>query len=222
MNMTVLGDTAAARIADLVLADSAGKARRSDAQRNALRLIAAAQQALDDVGLEASSHEIARRAGVGVGTFYRQVSSLPDLMTAILTELLDQIVTAADDAEANPDPWEGFVSFATAFVRLGTASCGVRDALRAEQQLDIAPTIKIMRTRIRQLVQKTQQTGALRDDLSWKDVACVLASVFPPEQTLGDKNPPDQWRRNLDVVLTGLHSQPSQTRRTAQRRERAI
>ena len=195
----------ALRITDR-LPSATGRGRRADGARNALRLVVAAQHVLDDLGVEANSHEIARRAGVGVGTFYRQVSSLPDLLTAILTELLDQIIEAGRDSLADPDPWRGLTSFATVFVQLGNASCGVKDAIRGQQVLDLGPAVDTIRTLITQLVQRAQQAGVLRNDVDWHDVACILATVVPPEQTLGQKNKEDQWRRNLDIVLAGLRA----------------
>jgi hypothetical protein len=46
----------------------------------------------------------------------------------------------------------------------------------------------------------------LRGDVDWHDVASILASVVRPEQTLGERNKGDQWRRNLDTVLAGLRA----------------
>jgi AcrR family transcriptional regulator len=199
-------DAATARKIAERLPSASGRARRADGARNALRLVVAAQQVLDDLGVEANSHEIARRAGVGVGTFYRHVGSLTDLLTAILAELLDQIMEAGREGLADPDPWRGFTSFAAVFVRLGNASCGVKDAISGQQVLDLGPAIETIRQLITQLVQRAQDAGVLRDDIDWRDVACILASVVPPAQTLGEQNREDQWRRNLDVVLTGLRA----------------
>jgi AcrR family transcriptional regulator len=195
----------ALKIADR-LPSATGRARRADGVRNALRLIIAAQQVVDDLGVEANSHEIARRAGVGVGTFYRQVGSLPDLLAAILTGLLDQIMEAGQESLADPDPWRGFTSFAASFVQLGNASCGVKDAIRGQQVLDLSPAIETIRTLITRLVERAQQAGVLRSDVDWLDVACLLASVVPPGETLGEKNRENQWRRNLDIVVAGLRA----------------
>ena len=45
---------------------------------------------------------------------------------------------------------------------------------------------------------------AMSRDVNSHDVACVLASAFPPPTTLGVHNGPDQWRRSLAIVLAGL------------------
>lgn len=203
--MRDLDEATALKIVDR-LPSGSGRTRRADGARNAVRLVLAAQQALDDSGVEADSHEIARRAGVGVGTFYRQVGSLTDLLTAILAELLEQIVQAGRDGLADPDPWRGFASFADVFVQFGNASCGVKDAMRGQQVLDLSLEVGTIRALITELVRRAQQAGAMRSDVDWHDVACILASVVPPEQTLGEHNKEDQWRRNLDIVLAGLRT----------------
>src|SRR5260370_11570063 len=98
----------------------------------------------------------------------------------------------------------GFTSFAAAFVQLGTASCGVKDAVRGQQVLDLGPAVKTIRALITQPVQRAQRAGVLRGDVDWHDVACLLASLVPPERTLGVTNGPDQWRRRLRIVLARL------------------
>jgi AcrR family transcriptional regulator len=61
---------------------------RADAQRNVERLVAAARTAIAEAGTGVTAHEIARRAGVGVGTFYRRAGSREALVAAVLAELI--------------------------------------------------------------------------------------------------------------------------------------
>lgn len=191
-------------IADALVGLRGGGSRRADAQRNVLRLIAAAQEAVDDVGVRASSHEIARRAGVGVGTFYRQVGSLDDLLTAILNELIMRLVRSADAALGHPDPWRGFAEFAADWVGQGSLSCGVRDVMEGQDELDLAPVLGRLRDRLARLVERLHQAGALREGVGWPDVASLLAGLAPVAETLGVPADPDQGRRNLAIVLAGL------------------
>jgi AcrR family transcriptional regulator len=191
-------------IADALVGLRGGGSRRADAQRNVLRLIAAAQEAVDDVGVKASSHEIARRAGVGVGTFYRQVGSLDDLLTAILNELVMRLVRAADAALADPDPWQGFTEFAAGWVGEGSLSCGVRDVMEGQDELDLAPVLGRLRDRLARLVERLHRAGALRAGVSWQDISSLLTGLAPSAETLGSPLGPDQWQRNLDIVLAGL------------------
>ncbi|SFK79344.1 DNA-binding transcriptional regulator, AcrR family [Amycolatopsis sacchari] len=176
---------------------------RADARRNVARLVDAAREALAEVGIEVTAHEIARRAGVGIGTFYRRLSSREALLEAVLTDLLDEMTALAEDALTDPDPWAGFARFAHDYVRLRATSCGVREALGGTA-LDLAAPLARIRRRLRELVERAQRAGVLRPDVGWRDVAFLLAAVLPGDHTLGLVTPKGQWRRNLGLTLDGL------------------
>src|SRR5882757_1609905 len=82
---------------------------RRDAQRNRELLLAAAREVFAERGLEAPLEEIARRAGVSIGTLYNRFPSRVDLVDAALTEPVEASVRIAERALANPDPWQGLV-----------------------------------------------------------------------------------------------------------------
>jgi AcrR family transcriptional regulator len=183
-----------------LLEDGSGRRPRADARRNVERLVAAARQAAAEGG-EITAHEIARRAGVGVGTFYRRVGSLEALLQAVLGEVLEEITAKGDEGMADPDPWAGFTTFASSYIRLRNELCDVNQRLgdilghsRAE-----------LRGRIQSLVERAQRAGVMRTDVTWQDVAflMVAASSSGPH-TLGLQAAPNQWDRNLQVVLDGL------------------
>ncbi len=178
---------------------------RADARRNVERLIAAARQALDEQGLAVTTRDIAHRAGVGLGTLYRRVPSLDALLAAILADIIDEMTDRARRAVDDPDPWHGFVVFAEIYVRLRASSCGLHDALSgAADGLDLAARINLLQRAMRQLVQRVQHAGVIRDDLDWRDVPFVLATAIPAGRTIGLEAKPDQWRRNLRIILDGL------------------
>jgi AcrR family transcriptional regulator len=183
----------------LVAADNA----RADAQRNMRRLIEAARAAVAEVGVDATAHEIARRAGVGIGTFYRRLPSREALLEAVLADTIDEVAEMAEMALTDPDPWHGFRVFAETYVRLRSVSCGINEALGASA-LDLDASLARVRDRIRRLVERAQHAGSLRADVSWQDVAFLLAAVLPGEHTIGLRTPAEQWRRNLRITLDGL------------------
>jgi AcrR family transcriptional regulator len=178
---------------------------RADARRNVERLIAAVRQALDEQGLAITTRDIAQRAGVGLGTLYRRVPSLDALLAAILTDTIDEMTDRARHAADDPDPWHGFVEFAEIYVRLRASSCGLHDALSgAADELDLTARINHLQQAMRRLVRRAQHAGAIRDDLDWRDVPFALATAIPTDHTIGLEAKPDQWRRNLRIVLDGL------------------
>ncbi len=81
---------------------------RRDAQRNRDAILAAASQVFSDRGLEAPLEEIARHAGVGIGTLYRRFPSRVELLDAVLADTVQANIEVAEQALAMQDPWEGF------------------------------------------------------------------------------------------------------------------
>ncbi|GAA0251299.1 TetR/AcrR family transcriptional regulator [Actinomadura nitritigenes] len=192
----------AALAVDRLLDDGSGRRPRADARRNVARLVVAARQAVVEGG-EITAHEIARRAGVGIGTFYRRVGSLEALLDAVLTEVLEEIIAKGDEGLADPDPWAGFTRFALSYIHLRNELCDVNK--RLGDVLDHSRAE--LRHRIRLLVERAQQAGVMRTDATWEDVAflMVAASSTGPH-TLGLQADTRQWDRNLQVVLDGLRN----------------
>ncbi|MQY28452.1 TetR/AcrR family transcriptional regulator [Nocardia aurantia] len=201
-----------------LLADESGQSPRADARRNLERLVDAARSALAEVGTEVTAQEIAQRAGVGKGTFYRRIRSREALLQAVLEEVLSEAITAADRALADPDPWHGFAGFAAVYVRLRAESCGVNEALGDAGSPGLADMLGEIRSRLRQLVERAQRAGAMRRDITWQDVAFVLAGVTTDKYTIGLRSDVQQWNRNLAVSLDGLrvHPGPASARAAAE------
>lgn len=191
---------AVAPAVEQLLDDGSGRRPRADARRNVERLVVAARQAAV-VGGEITAHEIARRAGVGIGTFYRRVGTLEALLKAVLSEVLGEIVAKGEEGLANPDPWAGFTTFALSYIHLRNELCDVNK--RLGDVLDHSRAE--LRDRIQLLVERAQQAGMMRTDVTWEDVAflMVAASSAGPH-TLGLHAGARQWDRNLHVILDGL------------------
>ena len=83
-------------------------ARRVDAQRNRERLVGAARDLFAAGGVEVSVREIARHAGVGVGTLYRHFPLREELVDAVLEDAFEELVAIAETALADTDSWSGF------------------------------------------------------------------------------------------------------------------
>jgi AcrR family transcriptional regulator len=187
---------------DRLLDDGSGRRPRADARRNVERLVVAAREAAAEGG-EITAHEIARRAGVGIGTFYRRVGSLEALLEAVLGEVLGEIVAKGDEGLADPDPWAGFARFALSYIHLRNELCDVNKRLGDVLDQSRAQ----LRDRIQLLVERAQRAGVMRMDVTWEDVAflMVAASSTGPH-TLDLQAGAGQWDRNLQVVLDGLRT----------------
>jgi AcrR family transcriptional regulator len=181
-----------------------GARPRADAQRNVERLVAAARSALDEQGLDITTREIANRAGVGLGTLYRRLPAKDTLLAAMLIDTIDTMTELALRARDEPDPWRAFVGFAEDYVQLRASSCGLHDALSGAGKLDLSPHINRLRRAVRDLVRQAQAAHAIRADIDWRDILFALASAIPADHTIGLTAKPDQWRRNLGIILRGL------------------
>src|SRR5690606_11784928 len=82
---------------------------RADARRNFDALLDAARTAFAEDGTGASLEDIARRAGVGIGTLYRNFPRRQDLFEAVFVGEVEELCRAADDAAQLP-PWDGLVA----------------------------------------------------------------------------------------------------------------
>src|SRR6201993_248250 len=84
---------------------------RRDAERTGQRILAAAAEVFTERGLDATLDEIARAAGVGIGTVYRRFPDKATLISELFKDRIDALVTVAEEACAARDPWQGLVSY---------------------------------------------------------------------------------------------------------------
>jgi AcrR family transcriptional regulator len=180
---------------------------RRDAQRNRDRIIAATRAAFQERGLEIGVDEIARRAGVGMGTLYRHFPTKDALIDAIVDARFAELTDAAERALEAPDVWAGFEGFLVAAVELQAADRGFKDALAARGRDE--PRVKLARRRlhegIERLVVRGRDEGLLRADLAAEDVIVLLWATARVVERTADMAP-GQVRRFLAMHLDGLRA----------------
>ena len=150
----------------------ARRAIRSDAARNRERLLLAAGQVFEEKGLEASVADVARAAGVGMGTFYRRFASKEALIEALVSEVLEQTIGMARDAAGRPDG-TGLEYFLEASCSYQAEHLGCLPKLWSTDH----PLIGTARTLIADLLYDAQAHGRVRPDLTSTDVSLVLWSI---------------------------------------------
>src|SRR4051812_19786986 len=89
--------------------------KRADARRNYDQLIQAARQAFTEHDQSASLEEIARRAGVGIGTLYRHFPTRSDLIQAVYVEEVEALARSAEDG-LDLEPWDALIKWLHGFV----------------------------------------------------------------------------------------------------------
>src|SRR3712207_7620975 len=93
------------------MADVTDRLLRRDAARNRQRLLQAAAELFAQRGLDVTLNDVAHYAGVGVGTAYRRWGNKEELIDELFAQRLQDLLAAAERALANPDAWDGFVSY---------------------------------------------------------------------------------------------------------------
>lgn len=174
---------------------------RADAVRNRGRILAAARAAFAEQGSEAHAEDIARRAGVGVGTLYRHFPTKRELAEAVLEFKVDEIEAfVRAECLTDPDPWAGLERV---FRNAGEAQAEDRHFADAvTDALGEDPPACAHRERlgpvVMELVRRGQESGVVRADLREEDLHALFCGLGAVARTGED------WARYLDVVLAGL------------------
>jgi AcrR family transcriptional regulator len=180
--------------------------KRADARRNYEKLIAAGREAFTEDGRAASLEDIARRAGVGIGTLYRHFPSRQALLEAVYVEEVAGLCRSAIDLADEP-PWEALVAWLHRFVGYLATKQALAEELLAYSGRD-ADVFRSCRAAMyaggEPLLVRAQQAGAVRPDTDITEVIQLvggIAKIQTPE--------PEQLERLLGMALDGLRYQES-------------
>jgi AcrR family transcriptional regulator len=156
-------------------------------------------------GLDATLDDVARAAGVGVGTVYRRFPDKETLIEELFRDRVDAMVKLAEQALTEPDPWQALVSYLETVTEMMAASIGLRQLMMfATYGKDrVCYARDQMRPVVGKLVERAQASGDLRPDFDASDmklIAYMLASAAEYAAT----TQPDIWRRYLAMIVDGL------------------
>lgn len=181
---------------------------RADARRNREKVLAAAAAAFSESGLESQVEDIARRAGVGVGTVYRHFPTKDALVTALADAHFERLADTVEAALAEGgDPWEGFTA---AIWRCAEAAAGdvawceiiaghpsaVGEAARGKLRLATATGA---------LIERAQAADRMRSDATVQDVGTIMCG-FGHVAAMQRGGAPLDWGRYLTIALDGLRA----------------
>lgn len=179
---------------------------RADAARNRELIVAAARDVFAESGLEASTAEIARRAGVGEATLYRRFPSKDDLVLAIVQTQMAEVIEVAEECLERHGPWEGVERFLHAMVERSVSDQGVHES--AKDRCITHPALAEPRARvlelITKLVRRAQDAGVVRDDLAGQDVFLLVTAAGGVANLPFGGLRDDLWRRYLGIILDGI------------------
>jgi AcrR family transcriptional regulator len=181
---------------------------RRDAERNRQRLLDSARALFAERGFDVTLDEIARHAGVGVGTAYRRFANKDELIAALFEERAAEVVALAEECVAIPDAWTGVVHWLYGITELHACDLGLKSLMTTTRHG--RQPVERMRERLMTLLtpmfRRAQADGRLRDDLEPSDMPLLVFMV----SSLADYSrdvAPDLWRRHLAIVIDGLRAQ---------------
>ncbi|MFE0514169.1 TetR/AcrR family transcriptional regulator [Streptomyces sp. NPDC058964] len=172
---------------------------RRDAARNFDALLAAAREAFAEHGAEASLEDVARRAGVGIGTLYRNFPTRRDLFESVYADEVNALCRAAVEVAELP-PWQALTTWLDRFTGYMVTKRAVREALNDESQIFQACRDS-MYTAGGPLLERAQKAGEARADMDFGDllrmVAGITATAFEDDA---------QRDRVLAIALDGVRT----------------
>ncbi|MBP0450506.1 helix-turn-helix transcriptional regulator [Kitasatospora sp. RG8] len=185
-----------------------GRPLRADAARNRARLLDVATEVFTARGVGTPTEEIARAAGVGVGTLFRHFPTKEALLEAVMVRRLEAI--AARTAELTIDT-EPATAFFDAFRLVIDQSAGKNEFTRAlaaagvDAHESLRESSTVIRTQLAELLAGAQRAGAVRPELGVPELMALLVGTTASMDQLGAD--PAARERIFDVVFDGLRPQ---------------
>lgn len=179
---------------------------RADARRNRERILESARAVFAEYGADAQIDDVARQAGVGVGTVYRHFPTKEALLVELLREKFRLFGARAREAlKQDGEPFAVFEDLLRRNAETAASDAAVQQALagagehiwmqaEAEQQELVALT--------GELIARARRAGTIRQDVEANDIAMLMCGLC---STMGGK-PGFDWRRHLDLVIDVLRA----------------
>jgi AcrR family transcriptional regulator len=177
---------------------------RSDARRNREAVLAAAKTLFADQGLDAQMPDVAKLAGVGVGTVYRHFPAKDDLIAALVGERFERLAQKAREGLEMDDPWQAVVELIRFGAQIQADDRGLTEVMSSRaEMMEAAAYAAGLPELTDRLVKKAQRAGKLRKDLAWEDIPLIVCGLGTLTQT--DVGPHvGRWPRLVEIILDGL------------------
>lgn len=183
--------------------EHAEPAKRADARRNLETLLQAAKEVFAESGVDAPVREIAARAGVGVGTFYRHFPERSDLIAAVFRKEVDACAEAASALAAQHEPEQALLLWIDRYLAFIATKRGLASKLHTgNAQFQALPSY--FETRLRPacgvLLQAAVEAGKVRSGIDPWDLLRAVALLSTPDH----EGKPDQSLQMVALLMDGL------------------
>jgi AcrR family transcriptional regulator len=198
------------------VAQQAGEHRvrplRRDAEQNRQRILRAASEVFTTRGLQATLDDVARQAGVGVGTVYRRFPDKETLVDALFEDKLQALVAQAERALEAPDSWTGLVTLLERAGEMLTVDRGLLEILMYATygQDRVSRARARMQPVVTRVVERAQRDGKVRADLRPTDVPFIEFMLTAAAEYAAQVQP-GIWRRYLALILDGMRPSRADT-----------
>jgi AcrR family transcriptional regulator len=177
---------------------------RSDAKVNRDRILAAAEAVFTEAGAAGSTEDIAKRAGVGIGTVFRHFPTKQSLLEATLVRHFEQLTAYAQKLADAADPSAALRELVEAMVGGGAAKILMVGLLVEESGMTTAAIEAAgnLRAAVASLLGRAQAAGTVRADVSIDELYLLIRGLS--QATAMAPAEPATLRRAVDIVLNGL------------------
>lgn len=182
--------------------------RRADAVRNTEALLEAAKAVFAESGVDAPMRDIAARAGVGVGTIYRNYPQRSDLIIAVFRRELETTAAEADRLSAQHPPAEAIRRWADSLARFVATKQGFASALHSgDPAYAMLPTqfLGVLAPKVQRILDAGAADGTIRSDVRAEDLIHALSRLAADRPGETD----DRATRMTGVLLDGLVTPPA-------------
>ena len=167
---------------------------RADAQRNRDRILATARDTFRERGPDASLEEIARGAGVGIGTLYRHFPTRHALLDAMFRDSVEVLCAEAAELSESGDPYDAFVGWLHAQLRHTMTYQALAASLMITELGEVPPAelcadqsaCSVLRTTAEAQVARAQKAGVIRADVDADDVLRLVNAIALTSEDAGD------------------------------------
>jgi AcrR family transcriptional regulator len=183
----------------------AERPERADAARNRELILTTARRLFAERGISVTLNDIAREAGVGVGTVYRKFEDKDAIITALLAAKFANLTALADAALAEPSPRDALRRYLFSTLELRASDRVLPEAIYRVGRA--TPAISAERDRLNRtvavLVERAQAAGVVREGFEARDVPMVTLMIGTVADRTNDADP-GAWRRYAELVIDSV------------------
>ena len=183
-----------------------GKALRADAARNRARLLEVATRMFAERGVETSLDDVAKAAGVGIGTLYRHFPTREDLVLAVYGAQIDALDERSRELAVSEDPGEALREWMRGFVDFYAVKQGMvtllRTMIEGSRSQHFEQTRETLRVAAERMLTPAIEAGVIRQDVAAPELLRALGGICltsDPKST-----PPSSTLALVDLVYDGL------------------